>query len=302
MTLSPEDPQAELEPVVEAGQSEFPAPQLADPETPPKRIPNMGHALLFVSFSVLLLMITELVLLALGKAPTIGHNGTIDIQHPKLQLASQAVAYLFVLLAAWLFFPVLWKRPFLKGIGWNGQVARVQLFKLVPLGFLLGALVQLVTYFISAPKTVPINEFFTSASDAWLITAFGTLLAPLFEEICFRGFLVPAFAIAYDWLSLPKTAAARSRWQTTSALTPISLIFSAILTSVGFALLHAQQVASALPVMLVLFSVSLILTFVRVRTQSVAASTIVHSAYNFFVFVTVIYATGGYRHLERMTK
>jgi len=35
-----------------------------------------------------------------------------------------------------------------------------------------------------------------------LITLFGTLVAPMFEEIAFRGFLLPAFAIAYDWLSL----------------------------------------------------------------------------------------------------
>jgi uncharacterized protein len=41
---------------------------------------------------------------------------------------------------------------------------------------------------------------------------------------------------------------------------------------------------------------------VRVKTQSVAASTIVHGAYNGFVFVTLLFATGGYRHLDRMTK
>ena len=76
--------------------------------------------------------------------------------------------------------------------------------------------------------------------DAWLITLFGTLVAPVFEEVCFRGFLLPAFAIAYDWLSLPRTAEARSRWQTTATLTPASLVFSAVLTSIFFALMHFQ--------------------------------------------------------------
>jgi membrane protease YdiL (CAAX protease family) len=52
----------------------------------------------------------------------------------------------------------------------------------------------------------------------------------------------------------------------------------------------------------VLFSVSLLLTYVRVKTRSVAASAIVHSAYNAFVFLTVLLATGGYRHLDRMAK
>jgi membrane protease YdiL (CAAX protease family) len=52
----------------------------------------------------------------------------------------------------------------------------------------------------------------------------------------------------------------------------------------------------------VLFSVSLVLTVVRVQTQSVAASALVHAAYNGFVFLTVLIATGGYRHLDRMTR
>jgi len=52
----------------------------------------------------------------------------------------------------------------------------------------------------------------------------------------------------------------------------------------------------------VLFTVSLLLAFVRVKTGSVAASALVHGAYNGFVFLMVIIQTGGYRHLERMTK
>jgi hypothetical protein len=50
----------------------------------------------------------------------------------------------------------------------------------------------------------------------------------------------------------------------------------------------------------VLFSISLLLTFVRVKTGSVAASVLVHGAYNGFVFLMVMVQTGGYRHLERM--
>jgi len=48
--------------------------------------------------------------------------------------------------------------------------------------------------------------------------------------------------------------------------------------------------------------ISLLLTLVRVKTGSVAASVLVHGAYNGFVFLVVIIQTGGYRHLERMMK
>ncbi len=268
---------------------------------PLRRIPNLGHALLFVGFAGSLLIALELVLAALGWSPGSVKGGVATVSHPKLQIALMATTYLTTLVAAWLFCPRLWQRGFLDGLQWRWTTARNLAGRLVPLGLVLGMMMQAITYFITPPKTLPIDQFFLSPTDAWLITLFGTLVAPVFEEICFRGFLLPAVAIAYDWLSLPRTEEARARWQTTTTLTPVALLFSALLTSICFALLHFQQVAHLWVALLVLFSISLVLTFVRVKTQSVAASVLVHGAYNGFVFLTVLIATGGYRHLDRMT-
>ena len=271
------------------------------PEPPPRRIPNLGHALLFVSFAVLMLILSVLILFAVGKS-AVAHDGTVTVPHPKLQLAAMGATYLATLVTAWLFYPIVWQRSFLDGLCWNWPTARRQGTKLIGLGFLLGALAQVATYFISTPKDLPIDEFFLTQQDAWLITLFGTIAAPVFEEICFRGFLVPAFAIAYDWLSFPRTPQGLTHWETTTSLTPAALIFSAVLSSLLFALLHAQQIAHVGALLLLLFSVSLVLTFVRVKTQSVAASAIVHGTYNFFVFFVVMTQTGAYRHLDRMTR
>jgi membrane protease YdiL (CAAX protease family) len=267
-----------------------------------RRIPNIGHALVFVCFTGVVLVLLELVLVALGRAPGTEHDGVAKLLHPKLQIALLATTYLTTLLAAWIFYPLVWQRRFLDGLQWRWAVARNQAAKLVSLGLLLGVTMQAVTYFITPPKTLPVDDFFHTQTDAWLITLFGTIVAPIFEEVCFRGFLLPAFAIAYDWLSLPRTAEAHARWHTTTTLTPAALIFSAVLTSIFFALMHFQQVAHLWAALLVLFSISLLLTFVRVRTGSVAASVLVHGAYNGFVFLMVIVQTGGYLHLERMTK
>ena len=267
-----------------------------------RRIPNIGHALVFVCFTGVVLVLLELVLVALGRAPGTEHDGVAKLLHPKLQIALLATTYLTTLLAAWIFYPLVWQRRFLDGLQWRWAVARNQAAKLVSLGLLLGVTMQAVTYFITPPKTLPVDDFFHTQTDAWLITLFGTIVAPIFEEVCFRGFLLPAFAIAYDWLSLPRTEQARARWQTTTTLTPAALIFSAVLTSIFFALMHFQQVAHLWAALLVLFSISLLLTFVRVRTGSVAASVLVHGAYNGFVFLMVMVQTGGYRHLERMTQ
>jgi len=271
-------------------------------EAPRRRVPHMGHALVFVAFTGLLLIALELVLVSLGRAPGAVHGGGTTLLHPKLQLALLATTYLTTLLAAWFFFPQLWQRRFLDGLQWRWPAAHGQAGKLIALGLVLGVMVQIATNFITPPKSRPIDAFFLTQADAWLITLFGTLVAPVFEEVCFRGFLLPAFAIAYDWLSLPRTAEARSRWQTTTTLTPAALIFSAVLTSVLFALMHATQVAHLWAALLVLFTISLVLAFVRVKTDSVAASALVHGAYNGFVFLVVIIQTGGYRHLERMTQ
>jgi hypothetical protein len=267
----------------------------------PRRVPNLAHALLFVAFTGTLLLTLQLLLSAIGKSPATLHSGVITVQHPILQLALMAATYAATIAAAWLIFPLLWHRSFSQGLRWNWTTARINLLRLISLGLILGLAMQLVTNFITPPKSpIPIDEFFTHASTAWLITLFGTIIAPIFEEICFRGFLLPAFAIAYDWFALPRTPDAHLQWQSSTTLTPAALLFSSILSSLLFALLHAQQVEHLLPALLSLFCISLVLSFVRIKTQSVAASTLVHSAYNGFVFLTVLIATGAYRHLDRM--
>jgi membrane protease YdiL (CAAX protease family) len=277
-------------------------PTEPDAPAPPRRIPNLGHALLFVSLTALTLFLFQVLFFALGKSPIAHHAGAVAVLHPRLQIAILAATYLTTLAASWLFFPLIWQRPFLDGVRWSWATAHRQAGKLIALGFVLGFMMQIVTYFVAPPKAMPIDQFFLTPADAWLMTLFGTLLAPAFEEICFRGFLLPAFAIAYDWLSLPRTPDARARWQATTTLSPDSFIFSAILTSAIFAWMHAAQYASQWAALLALFSISLVLTFVRIKTGSVAASTIVHASYNLFDFLLLCIATGGYRHLDRLTQ
>ena len=287
-----------------------PAPSeddLQEPAAPheiPPRIPNFGHALAFLAIAAFLLIAFQTLLFAftgfhLHAPTTIKPAG---LPSTKLLVASEALTYLCTLGAAAFLFSRLWNRPFLSGIQWNSHAVRHQPLRLIGLGISLGFTVQIVTYFITSPKSLPIDDFFLTPADAWLMTLFGTLVAPAFEEIAFRGFLLPAISIAYDWLSLPRTPEAHARWQSTTTVTPISLLFSAVATSIFFALLHAQQIGRLIPALLVLFTVSLVLTYVRIRTRSVACSTLVHASYNGFVFLMLLIQTGGYRHLDKLTR
>lgn len=268
----------------------------------PARVPHLGHALLFFSLALLLLVIAQVSLLGLAHPVADPHRTAIAVAHPKLMVGAEAISYVLTLAASWLFFPLLWQRSFSNGIQWDFAIARRNAWKLIPMGIFLGFLVQAISSLIPVPKSIPMDDFFRTQSDVWVITAFGTLLAPMFEEIAFRGFLFPAFAIAYDWLCLPKTPAAHEHWRNTTSLTLASLIFSAILSSIFFALIHGEQLGHTWIAVFVLFCVSLVLTAVRVRTRSVASSTLVHASYNLSVFLTMFVATGGYRHLERLAR
>ena len=300
MSLSPDNGEFRIVPENPYTPEAPPPPPAVDPA--PRRIPHIGHALLFIVTALGILFGSQFLLMLLGKSPAAVRQGTITLQHPMLQMASLGATYLLTLAISWVIFPRIWNRSFLEGIRWNGYTARVHAPRLVALGLVLGLLIQVLTYFITPPKTLPIDEFFATPADAWAMTFFGIIVAPTFEEICFRGFLVPAFAVAYDFLSLRRTPEAELHWQTTTILTPVSLMFSAVATSLLFAWMHAQQLAHLWAALVALFSVSLLLTIVRVRTQSVAASTVVHAAYNSFIFIAVLIQTGGYRHLDRLAR
>ncbi len=266
------------------------------PDEPSSRIPHLGHALLFVGITTFTLLIVQATLLGVTH-PT---HLTSALISPKILLAAEAFTYLVSLSLSWFIFPLLWKRSFVSGVQWNFPAAARNAAKLIPLGIFLSFIVQAISSLLPTPKAMPMDNFFHTQSDVWIITVFGILLAPLFEEILFRGFFLPAFATAYDWLCLPRTDAARLTWQSSNAHTLTAFIFSAVFTSVLFALLHGQQTAFTWPVLGLLFCVSLILTAVRIRLRSVAASTVVHASYNLTVFLAAFILTGGYRHLDRL--
>ena len=290
------------------------------PPDPPTRIPHLGHALLLLLLTVVFLALAQGALFlrqplhSVAKLPPVTQTLPQAAPHvqprpeetvaldPQLAMAAEFLTFVATLGAAWLLFPRLWQRPFLMGLAWNGDAARRNAVRLIPLGIVVSFGVQGLSTLVAVPKTLPVDDFFRTATDAWIVTLFGVFVAPVFEEIFFRGFLVPAFAIAYDWLSLPRTPAARETWERSNALTRPALVFSAVLTSVLFGLLHGKQIAFVWPIILLLTGVSLVLTAVRLRFRSVAASALVHASYNFAVFFSGFVASGGYRHLDKLTR
>jgi hypothetical protein len=164
------------------------------------------------------------------------------------------------------------------------------------------ALAVLDELLLPGPPNAPIDEIFRSPGAAWLMFGFGVTLAPLFEEIFFRGFLLPGLATACDWAGerfthqspRPLDENGHPQWSVSA------MVIASIATSLPFALMHAEQTGKSLGPFLLLITVSLVLCFVRLRTRSLAASTMVHACYNFVLFFSMLVGTGGFRHLENM--
>ena len=266
-------------------------------EDPPARhIPHLGHVLIFFSLvwfnlALSLLLIFEIMHVSTEKA---------EVTHPGLGLLAQALGYIFTLTASLWLFPQLWNRTFAQGIQWKSRALRRYWYWLLLCGVGLSAAAQGALHFFPPVKEAAMEHLMSTTRGAWFTAAFGVLLAPLIEEVAFRGFLLPALATAYDWLLLERTPAALQRWQSSAVHSRAALAFSAVFSSVPFALLHAGQLQHAWGAVLILYGVSVGLSLVRIVTRSVACSTVVHATYNLSVFVAVFFATGGFIHMDRL--
>lgn len=265
---------------------------------PARRIPHLGHALLFFSIAWLMLNLCAAIVFAAAHI----HTEEAARMHPILALLAEALSYFLTLAISWWLFPRLWGRSFLHGIQWNVLAAHRRWFWIVPIAIAMSALAQFATHFVPEPKNSPVTAVLQTTAGAWLMTVLGVLLAPVAEEIAFRGFLLPALATAYDWLALERTPAGFQRWQNSTLHSRAALVFAAIFSSAPFALLHGAQLDYAWGGLGILYGVSLVLSIVRIRTHSVACSALMHAVYNLTVFAYVFIGTGGFRHMEKLLR
>jgi len=142
-------------------------------------------------------------------------------------------------------------------------------------GLILATCLWPLEYVLPMPKKLPIDDFFQTAREAYLLSVLGVLFAPLFEELFFRGFLYPVMA---------------RRW---------GMGVSIVVTAIFFAFVHTMQLKYSWGPVLVIFIVGLVLTTVRAVKKSVAATVLMHMGYNGTLFIATFIATDGFRHMEK---
>jgi len=155
---------------------------------------------------------------------------------------------------------------------------------------------------LPGPQNAPIDKLFQTRLAAWLLLGYGVTIAPFFEEMFFRGFLLPALCTAWDWTIEKSTGKPRPPLDANGhpQWSIFAMVIASILTSIPFAFMHAEQIAHAIGPLVLLFGVSLILCAARLATRSLAASVLVHASYNFLLFSLMLLGTGGFQHLEKM--
>jgi membrane protease YdiL (CAAX protease family) len=269
----------------------------------PKRSPHLGHLGLLAAlasvgtFCAVLLMILGAYLHWFG-VTSIDKIGT-EIH---FMLGGEAVIYLVTLLLGIFIFPMFWHKSFFAGIHWHGECVRQLRWQLPLIAAVCFGLAMLDGIFLPGPDNAPIEQMIHTPGAAWLMFFFGISFAPFFEEMAFRGFLLPALATACDWLGerftkqspRPLDEEEHPQWSL-----PAMAIASA-LTSLAFAGIHAEQQGHSIGPFLLLVVVSLVLCAVRLKTRSLAASTLVHACYNCMLFTVMLISSSGFRHLDKM--
>jgi membrane protease YdiL (CAAX protease family) len=176
-------------------------------------------------------------------------------------LASQAVLDGFAILYLYLMLQARTDAPFWPSIGWREMSAdagkiRDSALRFLAGGAVLALVVSFAGGFLNSKETLPIEQLLQARVSILLFGVLGVLVAPIVEETIFRGFLYPVIARR------------------------LGIVAGVAITGTLFGLMHAAQLWGGWGQIALLILVGVVLTWVRARTGTVAASYFVHLGYN----------------------
>ena len=231
---------------------------------PPERDPfwSYGDLLIFAGLTL------PCLLLGLGAVKT---AFWIFQLHPAVKtwelLAAQIAFYALLsgVLAA--LFRVQYDRPFWRSLGW--VTPRLPLLSVVTGGVGLALAIMLLGVLIRTPHIEsPLTELLKDPTSLVLVAIFGSIVAPVCEELLFRGFLQPLLVRSLG-------AAA-----------------GIVATALPFGLLHFQEYGNSWRHVLLISLSGVAFGWMRQATGSTKAAAGMHAAYNGFQFVLLLLAKG----------
>jgi hypothetical protein len=178
--------------------------------------------------------------------------------------AVRAMVYqslIYVLLLGVLYLLVAWRyaAPFWQSLGWT-QFRLPFLYAAVGPALAIGT--STLGVLLKAPSLPsPIEDLISDRRSLFIMMLFLTVVGPVFEELTFRGFLFPLLA--------------RS----------VGPFLAILLTATPFALVHGSQYHWSWQHLTVVGLAGAVFGFVRYKSGSTAAATLVHTGYNATLFI-----------------
>lgn len=175
-------------------------------------------------------------------------------------LSFQVVMYALIVGFLYIASTVKHRQPFWESLGWRkltGQQAAGWLAGGAGLAILAGLALSIRP----DNRSFPLEEMFTSRAATIALAVFAVGIAPVVEEMVFRGLL---FAVC------ERTAGE---------------FLAVIITGVLFATLHIQEYLPVWNHIAIIFVVGLVFSYVRARTGALAPSVFLHMGYNSLMIV-----------------
>jgi membrane protease YdiL (CAAX protease family) len=250
----------------------LPAPALA-----PRDIWTLRDLLLFVAFlpfaflAANLLGFTAYVVLR----PFAGWHTRVDLlpSNTFFSLILQSVFYVFVLGYLVLLARLLHHQPLWKSLGWRMPTGREVLGCLAGGGG-LAIFVSILLTLVPDTHDFPLERLFTSSAASYAIGAFAIGIAPVVEELVFRGLLFAIFE--------------RS----------VGMRFAVLSTAVLFAGLHIPEYWHAWNHVGMILIVGMVFSMARGVTGTITPSIFLHVGYNSLIMTGLYLSTQHFRVLH----
>ena len=250
--LPPDAPQ-DLAPAPEA-----PAPAPPTPaEAPAREVYPFWNYLDLAAFLVIAFLALAVDVAAAAVIARLTHIRPLIVELP-----AQFIFYGFVLSVLALIFRRYYERPFWQSLRW--VPSGVSTGVLASYGALLALVVMVSGAVLQTPDiNSPMKQLLSDPAAVVLLAIFGTTLAPLCEELLFRGFLQPLLVRSFG-------AAA-----------------GILLAALAFGTLHLQEYGNSWRHGLLITMAGAAFGWVRHRTGSTKASVVMHATYNGVFFLAL---------------
>jgi len=201
------------------------------------------------------LLVASLLLVGLAASGWIHFHPRLKGDLTALALPLQLIAYVLVYFCFWSVFRLKYNRAVFESLGW--RKTGHSLIGAGAGGVLLYFGIAAIAALVHTPKVeTPFDELVKTPFSFALLAVTAVFLAPLFEEMIFRGFLQPL---------LSRT---------------LGVALGVLITALLFGGLHASEYKGAWQYVAAISVVGIALGVLRAKTNSIIPGTVMHGCFN----------------------